>query len=119
MPNRLRSHEHADKRQSERFIAKNPLIVSDFISNTVLGSLANISRDGLMLLGEREIKEGGVYQVTIAVDHCVAEDELALGIECLWTSAAGTGGSQWSGFRIIDISDANQKILKDLISQLE
>lgn len=83
-----------------------------------LGSLANLSRHGLMLNSPGPLPADTTYQVRLSWDDESARpQQLALGITVLWCEA-GAGGAHWSGCQIIAISDADQARLDALVSQL-
>ena len=106
-----------DKREHKRFQLPNPLDVIDTISKNSLGELVNISAKGLMLLGDKPILDGSVYQVKVRLTES-GQHFLFMGIECLWKSESGSRTKYWSGYRIIDISDQNQTLLDRLIASL-
>ena len=106
-----------DKREFKRFQLPNPLDVIDTISKNSLGVLVNISAKGLMLLGDRPIFDGSVYQVKVRLTEN-GQHFLLMGIECLWKSESDSRTKYWSGYRIIDISDGNQVLLDRLIASL-
>lgn len=82
----------------------------------VLGSLANLSRSGLMLNSSSAFTEGATYQVTLRwQDDAGVVQQIPLGIHALW-SGEGPGASAWSGFEIIDIDDAGRALLDQLLA---
>ena len=106
-----------EKRRHQRFDLTNPLKVIDTISDELLGLVVNISVEGLMVIGDKLVVDGSVYQIEIPVGEG-GEPKFYAGIECLWTSEADSADKNWSGFRIIDISDENAALLDQVISQL-
>ncbi|WP_096085351.1 PilZ domain-containing protein [Agaribacterium haliotis] len=106
----------SELRKSERHELHKPLLVKNCISAEVLGTLVNLSSEGLMLLGPAEVNEGGVYQVEIAFSDGVSV--LTMGLECLWVNPGAEESQVWSGYKIIDISDDAQALLEQCIAQL-
>jgi len=108
----------SEKRRSERFDVSSPLNVVDTISAQSLGIIVNVSAEGMMVLGAKDIVEGAVYQVDVPITS--ADNRiLKLAIECLWSAEADSGGKYWSGYQVIDISDDNKVVLDQLISELQ
>ena len=105
-------------RRHPRFEPKKPLNVYDTLSETRMGLLANLSAEGMMIIGDKDVVDGAVYQVDVPLDSH-SEDKFTAGIECLWSTEAEIDNQYWSGYRIIDISDADQETLSHLIDVLE
>ena len=109
-----------DMRKHPRFDVQHPLRVLDTLSGEDMGMLVNVSKEGMMLLGDKAVVNDGVYQVTIPLKLIPEEDlSLSIGIECLWSNSADIEGKSWSGFRIIDISASEQSLLNHMIEQLQ
>lgn len=107
----------SEKRRHERFNVSSPLSVVDTISAQSLGVIVNVSVEGMMLLGAKDIVDGAVYQVDIPIEPAEGLI-LSLGIECLWSADADSEGKSWSGFKIIDIGESDKHLLDQLIKQL-
>ena len=105
-----------EKRRHERVQITSPLQVIDTISDEVLGLVVNLSLEGLMLLGEKLVVDGAVYQIKMPLAG-EGSPELSAGIECLWSSEADSETKNWSGYRIIDIDDDNRSLLTKVIEQ--
>ena len=110
----------SDQRRHTRHTLSHPLVVIDSATEERIGTLVNLSFEGLMLIGSKEVNDGSVYQCHILLNpdasHTTA---LNFGIECLWTDEADSEGKYWSGYRIIDLSEENKTVLTNLITQLQ
>lgn len=92
------------------------IIVLDRIENSRLGTIANISQTGFMLVSAREIDIDSVFQLELNFpDQSVT---IELGAICLWNSKTGAAGVHWQGFHIIDISEASEQKLKQMLEKL-
>lgn len=112
--------KESNKRSSERFELTKPLTVKDPLDDSIIGTLVNISADGLMVLGAQKVVDGCVYNVKIDVGTVTSGSQtLHLGLECLWVSEADCESKLWSGYKIIDISSDDKKLLNMIIEQLE
>jgi len=110
---------NSDMRKHPRFNLKQPLLVVDDLSGENMGTLVNISQEGMMVFGNKTVVSDGVYHVSMPLKSEAGDDiVLSLGIECLWSNADDNDGKNWSGFKIIDISSEQQASLNQMIEQL-
>jgi len=88
------------------------------LEGTLLGNIVNISQGGFMLSShDTIIPEGGIYQLKLLEEQSAMV--INLGATCLWQTEANAANSHWAGFHIIDISSADEELLKSYISSLE
>ncbi len=102
----------AHHRRHVRKPVAHALMVSNSMTGETLGRVGNLSADGMMLITTRPLHEGWYFQIGFAlqVDTLPAK-RLDVGIQCLWTEAARTAGSHWTGCKIIDIGEDDQRML--------
>ena len=87
--------------------------VIDLDNRETLGGLANISTGGLMLVSESSIELNKLYRFELQLGTSDNEQiTIELGADSLWTNQSTDGEYYWTGFQIIDISDANQEIIQ-------
>lgn len=89
--------------------------IIDMIIGTELGSVLNISADGLLIASKNQISIGEMFQTEW---HFSARGlkSISVGLECLWSEDQYTSLCL-CGFYIIDISPDDQNILDRIISQ--
>jgi c-di-GMP-binding flagellar brake protein YcgR len=105
-----------EKRKLSRKIANDRLVIKDQISGSKVGTVVNISAAGFMLLSEKAIKTGNIYQFDLLMPQLVEQhSQISFGAEALWCSEAAQAGSYWTGFQIIDISSRDEAIISKLI----
>ncbi len=110
---------YAERRRFERKVPSEPISVQDSVTQENLGTLGNISAQGLMLIGRREISEGLLLQLEFSVEGTDGKHaHVAIGAESLWCSPALRPESFWTGFKIIDISSEDVQLIEDLLDQL-
>lgn len=90
--------------------------VRDRIGNTSLGSIANLSRTGFMLVSDRLIEAESVFQLELISSN--QNEIILLGAVCLWNADTSSENLYWNGFQIIDISVQTEAALEQLISSL-
>ncbi|WP_297528377.1 PilZ domain-containing protein [Thiohalobacter sp.] len=94
------------------------LVVEDLHTEKVLGSLVNLSEEGMMLLMDEPIEPARVIQCRIRLNEpCEGIAELALGVESLWCQPTDEPGHFWAGYQIIDISDETAAILDKVLGR--
>jgi hypothetical protein len=92
------------------------IIVRDRFNDSDLGTIANISSTGFMLVADHFIELDSVFQLSL---DCSGLDlSIEIGAICLWTTEASSASSFWSGLHIIDISESAQKNLDILVQKM-
>lgn len=105
-----------EKRSDPRRRIDQKIEIVDVNSDAALGTLANISQGGFMLLSEKAMPTNKLYQLRIPFPAPIDEaTSVELGAESLWCNAATGPGSFWTGFQIIDISDHGSELVTRLI----
>jgi hypothetical protein len=107
-----------EHRKQPRKIASETLEVFDQLTDSFLGTVVNISSDGLMLLSSESLTTGSIYQLDLRLSRLVRnQSNISLGAEVIWSSEATQGGSYWSGFHIIDASDEVLQTIDELTTE--
>jgi hypothetical protein len=109
-----------EKRCCSRKKVADPIQAVD--SNTLepLGILANISANGFMLIGNKQIEPSRVYQLLLNFAEQVdGVKAIECGAESLWADSAADDGMFWTGFQIIDISDDDAEFISEKFNLTE
>ncbi len=109
----------SDKRRQSRVPVDDEICVRDVDSGRELGVLANVHKDGFMIISDGGLKEDKLYDVRFELRDGDAKEELDLGADCLWISETGTGDQIWAGFQITRLSDAARDRLDQLVRHYE
>jgi hypothetical protein len=108
-----------EQRRNERHDVNSVLAIQNVMNNDNLGMLVNISSDGFMMIGPASVSEGNIYQLSLTLSESIDDsNKIDFAAECLWTNTADSEDKLWSGHRIIDVSDDDQKRINALIEQL-
>jgi hypothetical protein len=108
-----------DQRKEERKKLDVVLCVTDLHTGREVGCLVDISPVGMMLVSQTPIPVNTVYQFSISLPMPInGEDSISFGAESLWNNMEEDSGHCWSGFQVIDISEAHQKVIELLIEKL-
>lgn len=104
-------------RKLERKTISQTITVRDTINGGEFGEVLNITIEGLMLLLDREISAGSIFQLSLQLPTPIAgSDTIELGADCLWSRKAENFHRYWAGFQIIDASDKAIEQIEQLIS---
>ncbi|MGH8184129.1 MAG: PilZ domain-containing protein [Rhodanobacteraceae bacterium] len=94
-----------ERRSAPRIPTTAPIEVTDSISGENIGRIGNLSRNGMMLICHRPLRNDALYQLRFRLPATHGpHDEIETGVHTMWTDQAATNGYQWSGLRIISIS---------------
>lgn len=93
-------------RKLERKELSQTITIEDTINGGVFGELVNITREGLMVMTDREIETQAIFQLALQLPETLhGSDQLVLGADCLWCRRAENFYRYWAGFQIIDASE--------------
>ena len=105
-----------EKRSNPRKQVEETIEIVDINAGEALGTLANISLGGFMLISRSETPLNQLFQLHIRFPSPIdGEPGIDVGAESLWCNAATGSGSYWTGFQIIDISDQGVRLIERLI----
>lgn len=103
-------------RRSVRKRATDAIMVTNAMTGETLGRIGNLSVDGMMLITPQPLPEGCLYQLQfLLTDAQKQRRRMEIGVQCLWTDAASTERTFWTGCRIIDIAPSEQEILDEWV----
>lgn len=111
----MTNNDNKEKRSHERVDFDHSIVVYKENTNVSIGTLVNISENGLMLFGAPGVVEGNLYPVTIALSSTTV---LEMTLECLWISDADSEDKVWSGYVIDQISEEEQDLLNLTVTEL-
>jgi len=103
----MSSKEH---RRSPRRKMNGIVLVSDTMTEEVVGRIGNLSEGGMLLMANAQLTEDALYQFRFRLP---GEDgaDIEAGAHLLWISRASTPGQAWTGFRFISMNDTDRDAL--------
>lgn len=109
-----------DRRRLERKRPNQSITVYDVTTGDDMGRLANITTEGIMLVSQKDIPVGRIFQLQLMLeDPLNGIDRVDFGAESLWTAEADEQKNYlWTGFQIIDISTESIDFIDNLTQQL-
>lgn len=96
-------------RRNDRIPVSGFIQVTDMMAEEPMGRVGNLSAEGMMLIAHRPILEDALFQLQFRLPDRSAE--IHVGVHALWCERSNAPGTWWAGFRIIDISEADQQAL--------
>ena len=92
------------------------LRVMDRRTGKLLGRLADITTEGMMLISEEPISPGNIYDVVMALPSQMnLERPISFRLESVWWKKDVNPDFYAAGFKFIDPSLADVKVVEDLI----
>jgi hypothetical protein len=109
-----------EKRRLPRKRPDVALQVTDTMTGDIIGRLGNLSMEGMMLVARGPIVEDGLYQFVFHLPDAHGRlHPIEVGVHESWTEMAGTRDQIWAGFRFIDISADNERMLREWLVHAE
>jgi hypothetical protein len=103
-------------RRARRRKAPGTILVTDAMTERVVGRLGNLSESGLLLIAGEPLVEDALYQFRFALPgEGGRETEVETGAHLLWMDRASAPGQAWSGFRFIGLAPAQAALLREWI----
>lgn len=98
-------------RRSKRRAVETSIPVINTMTGQVIGQIANLSVDGMMLIASKPIRSNALYQFSFHLEDARGTPvQLEVGCHEQWSETAQTG-QYWAGFRIIDIATRDLDLL--------
>ncbi|HEY0333909.1 MAG TPA: PilZ domain-containing protein [Stenotrophomonas sp.] len=107
-----------EARRSPRRQPAASIPVTDFMAETVIGRLGNVSETGLLVLASAPLTEEALYQLVFTLpDRHGRDQSIDVGVHLLWLEQAHAPGQHWAGFRFLTISDEHRERLREWVAQ--
>jgi hypothetical protein len=100
-----------ENRRSRRKQANTTAPVTNALTGETIGSIGNLSSDGMLLIADRQMTEDALYQFSFELPGSEPARRIDIGVHEQWGEPASTPGQWWAGFRIIDIAPDDRTAL--------
>lgn len=111
----MNNHRRAQRKRADVIIQ-----VTNAITGEIMGRIGNLSADGMMLIASRPVQDDALYQFVFHLPNDHGQPyTLEIGAHEQWSEPANAPGQYWSGFRFIDIGEADAAVLGKWISGSE
>jgi len=109
-----------ENRRSRRKRAQDNIEVTNSLTGELVGSVGNLSVDGMLLIANRQLPENALFQFNFELPGADgAPRRIEVGVNEQWSEPAQTPGQHWAGFRIIDIAPEDRAALTGWVETLD
>ncbi|MBT8139940.1 MAG: PilZ domain-containing protein [Gammaproteobacteria bacterium] len=109
--------QSAETRRAKRHELNQPIPVRDTLSGDTLGTLANITIEGMLLVSNKPLDANRIYQVELVFPAEISGmSSVCVGIDCLWVNQAQAQEMNWAGCEIIDADPDSIEVIEQLIA---
>lgn len=102
-------------RRAKRRKAPDNILVTDTMTERVIGRIGNLSQTGMLLITSEPLVDDALYQVHFTLTGDGSELDVDLGAHLLWLDKASAPGQAWAGFRFIAVSETHAQRMRDWI----
>ena len=103
-------------RRARRRKVSDTILVTDAMTDSVIGRIGNVSETGMLLIASAPLVEDALYQVRFQLHDARGRPvPLEVGAHLLWLDRASAPGQAWTGFRFIAIPADQSQQLRDWI----
>lgn len=104
------------RRSPRRKISEN-VLVTDAMTERVVGRIGNLSETGMLLIANLPLNDDALYQLRFPLRDGGGHDiQCEFGAHQLWQEEAGTPGLYWIGLRFIAVPDDQAERLQRWIN---
>lgn len=108
----------SDQRRHPRKRPSATLRVTDAMTGRLVGRVGDLSPEGMLLLSDVEFADDALYQFGIELPDALDRTRaIEVGVHEAWTEPAQAPGHWWSGFRFIDLGEAEERTLRDWLAR--
>jgi hypothetical protein len=98
-------------RRSPRRKVDETVLVSDVMTEEIVGRVGNLSEGGMLLMASVPLTDDALYQFRFRLPGSDGAD-VEVGAHLLWLDRASSPGQSWVGFRFISLTDTHRESLQ-------
>lgn len=103
-------------RRARRRKVAETVLVTDTMTDSVIGRIGNLSETGMLLIASAPLNEDALYQFRFPLhDARGHETVFELGAHLLWLHHASAPGQAWAGLRFLGVPDDQAEHLRHWI----
>lgn len=103
-------------RRARRRKVMDRILVTDTMTDAVIGNIGNLSETGILLLASKLLVEDALYQLRFYLPNLQSRvGDFEVGAHLLWQDRASAPGQSWTGFRFIAVPPAQGEALRKWI----
>ena len=104
----------SERRRDRRVATHLNILASNACTGEKLGSLANLSVSGFLLVGQKSLPVEQTLAIVLQPSD-PALDSLTVDVDCLWVDQH-TGGAVWSGAQFVNVSPSQIIAIAELVA---
>ncbi len=100
-------------RRARRRKASDTILVTDAMTERVVGHIGNLSESGMLLIANETLADDALYQFQFSLPDSEGKSvTVEVGAHLLWLDRASAPGQAWTGFRFISVAEPHMAQLK-------
>ena len=100
-------------RRARRRKVADTILVTDAMTESVVGRIGNVSETGMLLIASAPLVEDALYQFRFQLQNARGREiQMEVGAHLLWLDRASAPGQAWTGFRFIAIPEDQAEQLR-------
>lgn len=105
-------------RRSRRRVISDTTLVTDVMTDNVVGRIGNLSETGMLLIASRPLLVDALYQFRFQLPAAHGKlTDYEVGGHLLWNDRASAPGQTWSGFRFLAVPPDQAMALRKWIDE--
>lgn len=96
-------------RRAKRRKAPENILVTDTMTERVIGRIGNMSQTGLLLIASEPLVDDALYQFRFILPGEGDGIAVDVGAHLLWLDSASAPGQAWAGFRFIAVPESHAR----------
>ena len=101
-----------ESRRATRRPMSGTVLVTDTMTEEVIGRIGNLSASGLLLIASKPLVEDALYQFRFALPDNNGAQTVEVGSHVLWIDGASAPGQSWVGLRFLGLSTETTQRLR-------
>ena len=101
-----------DSRRATRRAMSGTVLVTDTMTEEVIGRIGNLSASGVLLIASTPLTDDALYQFRFALPDSSGAQAVEVGAHVLWVDGASAPGQSWVGLRFIGLSTETTQRLR-------
>jgi hypothetical protein len=103
-------------RRARRRKVADTIMVTDTMTDNVIGRIGNLSETGMLLIASAPLVEDALYQIRFLLPDASGIDaSVEVGVHLLWLDRASAPGQAWTGFRFIALAEEQAARMRNWI----
>ena len=99
-------------RRAKRRKASDTVLVTDAMTERVVGRIGNLSETGMLLIASEPLVDDALYQLRFTLPGETGGQTIDVGAHLLWMDRASAPAQLWAGVRFIAVAESQVQRLR-------